>query len=378
MMEKIRRTFIEPVFKGKRFENASMPHEILPDLEAYITIIIAIAKEIFKTNNPNKVRLPKGFDDRFKLNLTGIRPGSAIPVFQRDYEEEKWINDEFDQARQIVNEQIQASTSCIKEFPPELIPLFSSFGKNLKQDETIELRIPGEEKVFLYSKDVRSNILSINKKPYQDVCCISGSISGFDAKKGVFYLVLEDSEQLIGPLEGAFDIFLREIAAKYKREDLLVKIFGLARYNPDGTINQIERLQHIVLFQDGEVINQPDPLKRIDEFIHYDDGWFDGKGYRFNKNDLQSAKDWLSNILSKGIIPAPFIYPSPDKILEAEWSFGFWEIICSFDFTKDSVLLHATNLSSEEIREDKFIFNEPQSKNYVIRFLSNLIKSNEE
>jgi hypothetical protein len=286
MTEK-RKVFIQPILKGKRFDNASLPHEILIDLEAYIAIIIAVAKELYKKNNPSKNRLPNGFEKRLKLYLTGIEAGSAIPIYQRDYELDSWINDEFDLAREIVNSQISETKCCVKDFPSAVIPLFDSFGKHLKSEETIELKIPNIEVAPIYSREVRSKILSINKKPYLDACHISGYISGFDVKKNTFNLVLE-SNQITGPLEGPFDTLIRDIASKCGKEEIILSLVGLAKYDPDGSITHIDKLQHVTVFKDTQIIFFPDPFERINEFLELEKGWFnEDKGSEYTKENIE-------------------------------------------------------------------------------------------
>jgi hypothetical protein len=280
--------------------------------------------------------------------------------------------------QQLLNLEQEHQLSGLSE---KILPLFKSFGEHLRPDEIIELRIPGRERTAIYSRKVRSNILAINQQPYQDVCYISGAIVGFNAENGIFNLVLNDSTQISGPLDGSFDLPLREIAAKYnknKKEDIGVTLVGIAEYKADHSIDKIERLQHITIFKEGATIFLPDPFKRIDEFAKMEDGWFEEeKGKKFEQDDLQKVKDWLLNLLQTAEIPAPFVYPSPDHLLLAEWSFGFWEIICSFEFDQQSILLHATNTSSEETREDKISFD-IDSISRAVRFLKNLLSSSQE
>jgi hypothetical protein len=377
-MQDKRRVFIEPVLRGDRFSDPSLPREILPDLDSYLNIVIAVAKEIYRSGHPKK-RLPKGFEERFKVRLIGIAAGSVVPQFHREYDQESWTGDEFDQARDLVNRQLlslEGSPKCIEGFPEKIIPLFKHFGENLRGDETIELKIPGQKKSPTYSRKVRSTILSINQKPFQAICYLTGAICGFDAKSGFFNLVLGDSE-IRGPLEGSFDISLREIAAKYKIEEISITLVGIAKYHPDHSISQIERLQHVTVFREGTIIFLPDPFKRLLEIGRLHDGWLDGKGKEFNKEDLQDVKKWIAELLQPADIPAPFIYPSPDNLVIAEWSLGFWEVNFSFEFAQKSISLHATHTSSEEIREDRLPFN-TESIGRAAKFLKNFLVSNEE
>ncbi len=378
-MESKRRIFVQPVLKGARFNDSSLPHEIFPDLNGYLSIVIAIAKDLYRSNHPKK-RLPRAFEDRFKVRLTDIKSGSTVPVFCREYDCDDWVSDEFDQARDILNKQLlhwMDNPSCIPGFPEKIIPLFKTFGENLKSDESIELQVPQQEKAPIYSREVRSRILSINQKPYRDVCYLSGTISGFNAKSGIFDLILGDSEEVSGPLESSFDISLHEIATKYNIEEISIVLVGIAKYQPDNSIHQIERLQHVTVFKEGSITYLPNPFKRLDELLELRDGWFDGKGMHFEKEDLQKVKEWLSELLQLADIPAPFIYPSPDQQIVAEWSLGFWEVSCSFELVQAVISLHATHTASEMITEDRLSFELGSSIEKTSKFLQNILNTHE-
>jgi hypothetical protein len=61
-MKNKKRIFVEPVLKGERFADSSLPYELLPDLESYLKIIVAVANELYRKEHPGKTRLPKGFE----------------------------------------------------------------------------------------------------------------------------------------------------------------------------------------------------------------------------------------------------------------------------------------------------------------------------
>lgn len=253
--------------------------------------------------------------------------------------------------------------------------MFYRFGQHLKKDETITLRIPEKADAPIYSKEIRSRILSINKKPFLDICYLNGAISGFEAEKGVFYFVVGDGEPIQGPLNDTFDDILRNLASKYKKEEISVTLIGIAKYLPDSSLASIERLQHVAIFREGEPHYFPDPKKRLEEFIKYQNGWLDGQGVAFSKEDLHQTRNWIDGLLRFADIPAPFIYPSPDNSIIAEWSFGFWEISCFFEFSTKSIILQATHTEREEVREEKFRFDDSLSSEQAASFLKDLLKT---
>lgn len=365
--------FIEPIFKGNRFVNHRLPVLVLPDVTAYDTLVRAIAKELYLSSNKERKRLPRGFQERFKLNLTEIKSGSVVSVLSREYDSEPKSQDEFDHARDLLNQFISSvnNQKPLETFPKKIIYLFEALGQTLHSDETIELRIPGKSSC-VYSKETRSKILSISKKPYLEICYFTGSISGFDAEKRKLFVVLDDGQAIEGPLDQSFDSLLREIAPHYKKKDIAVTLIGLAKYHPDGTIAEIKKLQHLIVFQEGIPRFFPDLHKQFAELKKLDDGWKDGEGKSFSASDLTSIKTWLEDLLKPGDLPVPFIYPA-DPGIECEWSFGHWEVSLTYSIADRIVLIHAAHVNSQEVREDRYSIENTESIEKTRRFLQNLL-----
>jgi hypothetical protein len=60
MEEKI---FIAPKLKGSRFEDHSLPVNILEDFTSLEDLLIEVAKGIYLGENVNRKRVPRGFAD---------------------------------------------------------------------------------------------------------------------------------------------------------------------------------------------------------------------------------------------------------------------------------------------------------------------------
>ena len=59
-------------FDGKRFEGHALDVECTQELIAYRNLIVECAKELWRRKNPDRARLPRGFEDDFRaLPLTG-------------------------------------------------------------------------------------------------------------------------------------------------------------------------------------------------------------------------------------------------------------------------------------------------------------------
>ena len=80
-MENNQNTFIAPKLTGSRFDDHSIPVDLLEDFAVLQDLIFDIAKDIYLEQNPERQRVPKGFTDDVYLKLVDVDPGSAIAKF---------------------------------------------------------------------------------------------------------------------------------------------------------------------------------------------------------------------------------------------------------------------------------------------------------
>src|SRR6266700_2842429 len=74
-------------YVGQRFEGNRLPLDVLGDLPAFRDLLVAYAKDEWKRVNPDRQRVPKGFESSLSFSLTKIEPGSAMPAIQWDRSE---------------------------------------------------------------------------------------------------------------------------------------------------------------------------------------------------------------------------------------------------------------------------------------------------
>lgn len=65
--------------EGDRFDAPGMPVEALRELSAYRTGLVEIATDLWKRENPDRIRVPGGFAAAFDLRLTDVAEGSVRP-----------------------------------------------------------------------------------------------------------------------------------------------------------------------------------------------------------------------------------------------------------------------------------------------------------
>ena len=69
---------------------------------------------------------------------------------------------------------------------------------------------------------------------------------------------------------------------------------------------------------------------QLDDFRHMKDGWLEGEGIAPSHSGL----DWLADRFTKHYqpdLPLPYIYPTPEGNVEAEWEIGTQSVIFEID-----------------------------------------------
>ena len=69
-------------FDGKRFEDHALDVECTQELTAYRTLVLECAKELWRRKNPGRMRLPRGFEDGFRLEFDRVLVRRTNPFCQ--------------------------------------------------------------------------------------------------------------------------------------------------------------------------------------------------------------------------------------------------------------------------------------------------------
>ena len=87
---------------------------------------------------------------------------------------------------------------------------------------------------------------------------------------------------------------------------------------------------------------------------------------------------WLSALLVQLLpafeLPTPYLYPTPDGHVRAEWSGRTWDLYAEFELTTHTVEVLASRVDSDEIHERELSFTAPGAEAQVGRFLVEHVK----
>jgi hypothetical protein len=268
------RTLVYHSFQGGRFEDHGVVLDVLEDLLRYRDILVSVAKVLWRRRNPDRERLPKNFEDSLALKFYEVQPNCAtIPlarVVPSSNEKTLFpIDDELEAALNLVTKTVEAAgqdQSLPEEFPKELLELFDSYGKALRDDEWIEQRPAASEKPVRYDAEVRQRLTWAMSTAYEDLV---------DLVAGVTMARVSASRPRMGiRLPNG-----REIEASFRPEDertittalqdheaARVRLVGRGQFGPDGRLLRIHQVDQVTLLPGAEVPYDPKARPFWEEF----------------------------------------------------------------------------------------------------------------
>lgn len=335
-------------FAGGRFDSHTIPFDVLPNLAAYRSLLVEVAKMLFKRRHNNRVRVPKGFEDSFQVGLARVDGGhSAVAVGirlpprqttrQRDLEFLDY--DEFEEAKTYVDDlirRIQATGDVPDDFPTELAGRFNPFGQNLQSDEYIELGYNTPTPVR-YDTFIRKRIVLSREETYENAVDSVFTLDGGVASTGTVHVKDE--------LGVSFDfrpISEFEFEKAYERRTQRVRLVGTGLYDRSERLRRL--LEVSVVYNDDEPRQPFD--ERLDEIALAQEGWYAAGNPAPSKAAIEAMRDFVRLAVLEAGAQAPYLYPLPEGGVTAEWTIGKWEASASIAPDGATIDLHAINTDS--------------------------------
>jgi hypothetical protein len=184
--------------RGGRFdEKPALRISDLDELEAYQRIIIEAARALFFAENPERERVPKGFEDALQLRFTTIRPGStAVPLEARQVtpdQQRLWDLDPDYVEKAIAAtwagyRSLESRQRLPAELPPSVVALMDQLGATLRSTERLEIRpikIPSAAPAVV-NAEVRAAVATQAPGRYEDEIRLEGEVRAADIDNGRF------------------------------------------------------------------------------------------------------------------------------------------------------------------------------------------------
>ncbi|MEY3202523.1 MAG: hypothetical protein RIR70_2073 [Pseudomonadota bacterium] len=343
--------FIRPRFVGERFDEHSIPLEVLKDWAGIETLVVETAKWLYRQEHQGRVRVPRGFADGFALHLSAIGEGSAVAVLDRTSGGDLFPDvyaEWFDKARDRIFEVIRAAANGLTTdglLPNQLLSLFDKFGRSLRESEQVEFSL-GDGGVVKYDARIRKTLVLKTASEYRTEEQLRGEISLVDAERLTLTLKLLNGRKISGP----FPRELREQAvdalSNFGESPVLVDCV-VVRDHSDN-LKQLESISRI------EPLDPLDVPARLESLAQLADGWLDRAGLALSPGGgTWLSHAWLNHFPKNA--PLPYLYATPEGGVQAEWDLDSVSIQLEIDLAKKSGVLLMSSKGTGELQSERVL-----------------------
>jgi hypothetical protein len=250
-------------FKGERFKDHALDLGALGTLRQFQKMVAETAKELWKTANPDRERIPKNFEDRTRLCLRTIEEGSAnvpLEVFlEEETQPDLWQEEpvELKEALDLAMEVFDAAHAdrpLPDRFPKKLLCDYAEWGSSLGEDESLEMTREGTAPVQV-SSIACERLAAYADAPYLDAVDVVGQVLEADVKNRRFQLWLNDRHKVKLSFSPEQEQEVTTALKEYQTLRLHVK--GRGRFSADGLLREVTELGDLSLQKEGEETYDP-------------------------------------------------------------------------------------------------------------------------
>ncbi len=369
--------FLAPRMVGPRFNEHAIPLELLKDLAVLEEMIIEVAKWCYLQEHPERKRSPKGFTDGIALKLSGVGDGSAVPRLSLVVDQLQPVPPQaqcyFEQARGHLIGAINAAEydePINQHLPDALLAYFDRIGRGLREGEAIEFEPQKADRKARLTKSTRRKLVLASSQVLEltEEVTLRGTIPEADQGKMTFELQVINGPRVVAPIASQHTQTVMDAFNGYK-QGARVLLQGIGRYNRYDRLQSLETIEHLSLLDSNDI------PARLEEFKAIRHGWLDGKkGFAPNKDSL----DWLADAFQRHYpdeIPLPYLYPTAEGGVQAEWSFDVWEATLEIDIDHYRGEWHLLEMISEEEEVHSLNLNESEDWQWLVSEISKLAGS---
>ena len=260
-------------FNGKRFDNHALDIPSLSELQHFQKMVTETHKAVWKKAHPGSGKLPANFEQVTRLHFRRINEGSAtvpLETFTDQSAQPPLMELEPEALVQTLSliyrvfEAAHHSRPLPRETPKELLAEYVQWGKKgLSNGETLGFALPGQRPTPITERE-RHWLTTFMDHPYEDELDITGRVLEADVRRKRFQFWMSDQEKVTVEFTEEQE---SEVTTALKEHDSVrLRVEGLGRFNPDGNIDRIIRVDSLTPEPEQEWIFDP-ATPRIEDRI---------------------------------------------------------------------------------------------------------------
>lgn len=357
--------FLSPHLTGKRFNDHLMPLNLLEDFAALEKLIQSVAKKIYLNDHPSRKNAPNEFNNGVSLKLASIDEGSAIlkillvasTLLTEPQRASSTTEKYFRLAKEEIYGAIDAANKneqIVSEFiDKEDLLSFKKIGSKLRDDESIDFTPGSQVYTAVLNRNIRERILEASVHNYIPVeAKVRASVSSFNKEKGYFTLTIVGGGRLEieTSLSPKFFSIIKDSFDKYEKGQRIL-IDGTFRFNKS------DKPDFCAGISDVSILDPLDVPSRLWDLSFVKNGWFDGEqGIGIDRRRaIKLGRLFDENYDSN--IQLPYIYPTIEGGIQAEWSTDIYEISLEVSLDTLESSYHEYNVQTKESVEKQFDLN---------------------
>jgi hypothetical protein len=237
-------------FNGERVVEGALDLAALGELSIFQELITATARAAFLATRPDRQRVPKGFEERTRLFLRKIEPGSAIAVLEippisaqsglpfeaDDVDPDSFVETAADLAWRTF-EALERDTPLPYEITRETLEPYERFVASLPEDASVSFSVRKRLEPRTLTRGLQKGFEPLRLAPYEDIFDVAGVVLEVDVRRQRFQLWLDETRSL--PLVFRLDQERTVTHALQEHESVRLRVAGRGRFSSAGDLVQI-------------------------------------------------------------------------------------------------------------------------------------------
>jgi hypothetical protein len=357
-----------PKLTGERFEQHTLPADVLSDIAALQEMLVSLAKAAYIAAEPGRVRAPRNFDKDVQLHLGPRGEGStALPlmlVFSSALIAP--YRPVFETAQQQFTQAIDAAARGETPLlPPKYLAYFDQIGRSLRTGEA--LQVPMASGAVSLTQDTRKRLIEASRvAEWTERATLRARIPATDYTADGFKAELLDGTVLPGKLDPTIQEQLAEAHYRYNSgTNAWLLLECVVRKERSGKSKAIDSVQQVSALDPFDV-----PL-RLQQLGQLQDGWLDGVGHAPSETGLAWLLDAFFSEYPAGL-PLPRLYPTPEGGVLGEWMFGRQDISLNIDLQRKTGAYDRLHLDTQDAEDETLQFASSAGLKRLIELLTAL------